>query len=131
MKVTQINPLCLKKVMAMTLDMRYEDIRGMVFYMRYTRVDLINDNWEMRKYFQLTGMASRSEDVFKWWARQVASFPALAAMAQDYLAIPATNVPCSVAFNLKRQNIGQLKYMDEPAMVCKLMSLNSWMQQIQ
>ena len=98
---------------------------------RYRRVDLINDNWEMRKYFQLTRMASRSEDVFKWWARQAASFPALAAMAQDYLAIPATNVPCSVAFNLKRQNIGQLKYMDEPAMVCKLMSLNSWMQQIQ
>eukprot|EP01121_Diplochlamys_sp_Union-15-3_P007159 TRINITY_DN1798_c0_g2_i4.p2 TRINITY_DN1798_c0_g2~~TRINITY_DN1798_c0_g2_i4.p2 ORF type:complete len:127 (+),score=13.06 TRINITY_DN1798_c0_g2_i4:601-981(+) len=50
-------------------------------------------------YFKLS-RADYKTNVLNWWKENQTCFPNLALMTQDYLAIPATSVPCERLFSV-------------------------------
>lgn len=57
------------------------------------------------------------DDPIKWWAARSSTFPKLVGLAQQYLAIPATSVPCERLFsasgmimNKKRTRLAPAKF---------------------
>jgi hypothetical protein len=44
-------------------------------------------------------LAVLETDILQWWKANTATYPCLAAMARDYLAIPATSVPVECVFS--------------------------------
>jgi len=44
-------------------------------------------------------VASHDADVLQWWREHAATYPCLAVMARDYLAIPATGAPVERVFS--------------------------------
>ena len=65
-------------------------------------------------------------DELAWWASEGKAFPTLRAAARDWLAVPASSVPCeqmfSIAGNIVTKNRNQLA----PKTTQALMSLKSW-----
>jgi len=53
---------------------------------------------ELKQYLDAPS-ASPGTDVLQWWKANAASYPCLAAMARDYLAIPATGAPVERVFS--------------------------------
>ena len=53
---------------------------------------------ELEAYFAAS-VASHDADVLQWWREHAATYPCLAAMARDYLAIPATGAPVGRVFS--------------------------------
>jgi len=53
---------------------------------------------EMRNYLA-TDTASPGEDILEWWKHHSGTYPCLARIARDYLAIPATSVPAERVFS--------------------------------
>ena len=43
--------------------------------------------------------ATEDEDTLQWWKKHAGVYPCLAAMAQDFLAIPTTSVPVECVFS--------------------------------
>jgi hypothetical protein len=66
-------------------------------------------------------------DILKWWKANTAVYPRLAAMARDYLAIPATGVPVERIFSggtdLVQPKRGALRRDTIQACMC----LKSWL----
>jgi hypothetical protein len=66
-------------------------------------------------------------DVLQWWREKASEYPCLAAVAGDYLAIPATSAPVERVFSsgtdLVQDKSGSLK--EETIRVC--MCLKSWL----
>ena len=74
--------------------------------------------------------ANITEDMLLWWANHEGQFPTLAAMARDFLAVPATSAPSERAFSLGRQLISQFRHGLEIDTVGKCMCLKAWLKQV-
>ena len=53
---------------------------------------------ELKQYLDAPPAESET-DVLQWWKAHAAVYPCLAAMARDYLAIPATSAPVERVFS--------------------------------
>jgi|SRR5690348_164678 hAT family C-terminal dimerisation region len=53
---------------------------------------------EMERYLA-TPVAEPSTDILGWWKQHADTYPCLARMARDYLAIPATSAPTERVFS--------------------------------
>ena len=74
--------------------------------------------------------ANIKEDMLQWWANHEGRFPTLAAMARDFLAVPATSAPSERAFSLGRQAISTFRHDLEPETIEKIMLLKAWLGQV-
>ena len=80
---------------------------------------------EMGRYLTKP-VADRNVNILEWWKYHADKFPCLARIARDYLAIPATSVPCERAFpggtDLITNKRGSLN--DDSIEIC--LCLKSW-----
>ncbi|CAG8811855.1 17719_t:CDS:2, partial [Racocetra persica] len=64
----------------------------------------------------------------QWWAANRINFSTLAKMAQDYLAIQETSVPCEKVFSLASETIFKVRNRLKPNTVRASLCLKSWME---
>lgn len=71
--------------------------------------------------------ADTDVDILEWWKYHAGEYPTLARIARDYLAIPATSVPCERVFSggadLITKKRGSLNEITIRAFIC----LKSWL----
>ena len=75
--------------------------------------------------------ASADADMLQWWAMNESKFPVLAAMARNYLAVPATSAPSERAFSLGRQVVSTFRHQLETDTIQHTMCLKAWMKQVE
>ena len=85
---------------------------------------------EFDEYLRLGRMPSSKDttmdDVLRWWKTHEAEFPNVAAMARDYLAIPATSAPSERLFSSGRQLVTDFRSRLSPATIRACQCLKSW-----
>jgi hypothetical protein len=81
------------------------------------------------EFEQYSGMARepRSTDILLWWKTNEKKFPVLARMARDYLAMPATSVPCERAFSSSDDVATDDRNRLTPLSITATMCLKSWL----
>ncbi|CAB5365207.1 unnamed protein product [Rhizophagus irregularis] len=63
-----------------------------------------------------------------WWEAHFREFPALGAMARDYLSIQATSVPCEQAFSVASNTITRTRNRMLPETARALLCSKSWLE---
>lgn len=80
---------------------------------------------EIRRY--LAGSKAGSNvDPCSWWRTNEAEYPVLAIMARDWLAVPASSVPCEQLFSLAGNTITKNRNSLSPDTARSLLCLKSW-----
>lgn len=82
---------------------------------------------ELKLYAQ-TRRCDPSESILNWWKRNEATFPTLARMARDYLAIQATSVPAERLFSKASLTVRKHRNRLNHASARSILCLNSWVQ---
>ena len=75
--------------------------------------------------------ATIEDDMLQWWAAHEGKYPVLAAMARDFLAVPATSAPSERAFSLGRQVVSTWRHALEADTIQQIMCLKAWMKQVE
>ncbi|CAG8769031.1 26244_t:CDS:2, partial [Dentiscutata erythropus] len=79
---------------------------------------------ELERYLSLLAIDNGS---LQWWANNESRFLKLAKIAQDYLAIQSTNVPCEEAFSTAARTISKLHNRLSSKTARASLCLKSWM----
>ena len=88
-------------------------------------VDAIDVGQEVDLYCAAP-VADRRVKSLDWWKSHDKEFPTLAAMARDWLAIPASSVPCESLFSVAGNTITSNRNRLNPETARGLLSLKSW-----
>lgn len=80
---------------------------------------------EINAYLSST-KAERDCDILSWWQDHKKEFPVLAALAQNYFAIPASSVPCEQLFSNAGNTITKTRNSLMPDTAQALLCLQSW-----
>jgi hypothetical protein len=74
---------------------------------------------------------SPSEDILplNWWKIHSSEYPILSKMAQDYLSIMSTSVPCEQCFSIAGKQITQTRNRMHPDTAQMCLCLKSWLEQ--
>jgi hypothetical protein len=67
-----------------------------------------------------------SADPLEWWKNNQQQFPTLSQMARDYLAIPATSVPCEQVFSTGKNLITDKRNRLVGKTIRMCLCLKSW-----
>jgi hypothetical protein len=82
---------------------------------------------ELEKYLAESVVDDLDEDILEWWKCHARTYPCLARIARDYLAIPATSAPAERAFSVGKDlvpdNRGSLSEKTIQACMC----LSGWL----
>lgn len=83
---------------------------------------------ELERYFNST---SPNDEIMplEWWKIHATEYPVLAKMAQDYLTIMSTSVPCEQLFSIAGKQITQTRNRLHPDTVQACLCLKSWLEQ--
>ncbi len=65
----------------------------------------------------------------EWWKAHAVEYPILSKMAQDYLAIMSTSVPCEQFFSIAGKQITQTRNRLHPGTIRACLCLKSWLEQ--
>ncbi|CAG8484905.1 2222_t:CDS:2 [Scutellospora calospora] len=79
---------------------------------------------ELEQYLSLPN--SEDCEPLIWWKVHRKKFPILAAMAQDYLTIQSTSIPCEQAFSISNSTTYNLRGKLNPEIVRSFLCLHSW-----
>lgn len=82
------------------------------------------------KTYMSTPTAPRGTEILTWWSDHEKEYPVLAAMARDFLAIPATSAASERAFSLARHLLTPFRQCIEDENVQQCMRLKYWMRQL-
>jgi ribosomal protein S27E len=75
--------------------------------------------------------AAPGTDILQWWKANATTYPNLAKMARDYLAIPATSVPVERVFSNGTDLVQPKRGSLSAATIKTCMCLNGWMKMLQ
>ena len=78
---------------------------------------------ELERYLALPSISS---DSLLWWNQYEDEFPILSKMAQEYLAIQGTSVPCEQAFSMAAHTISKIHSHLHPSTARAVLCLKSW-----
>jgi len=78
---------------------------------------------ELERYLALPSVPS---DLLLWWSQYEDKFPVLSKIAQEYLAIQGTSVPCEQAFSMAAHTISKIRNRLHPSMAHATLCLKSW-----
>jgi len=83
---------------------------------------------ELERYFDSN---SPNDEIIplEWWKMHAAEYPVLSKMAQDYLTIMSTSVPCEQFFSMAEKQITQTRNRLHPDTVQACLCLKSWLEQ--
>lgn len=65
----------------------------------------------------------------EWWKNHAVEYPILSKMAQDYLTIMSTSVPCEQFFSIAGKQITQTRNRMDPETARACLCLKSWLEQ--
>ncbi|GBC50994.2 ribonuclease H-like domain-containing protein [Rhizophagus irregularis DAOM 181602=DAOM 197198] len=110
-------------------DFQNSDIKDVI---KTAAIKAIN---KLKKYYQYTDALVYSisttggingTNLLEWWKLNEPQYPHLAAMACDYLTIPATSVPIERAFSGGTDLVTQKRCSLSPETIRACMCLKSW-----
>src|SRR6185369_12082256 len=78
---------------------------------------------ELERYLALPSISS---DSLLWWSQYEDKFPVLSKIAQEYLAIQGTSVPCEQAFSMAAHTISKVCNRLNPSTARAILCLKSW-----
>jgi hypothetical protein len=81
---------------------------------------------ELLKYWEL---AEASDDIepLSWWRAHATEYPILSKMAQDYLSIQASSVPCEQLFSIAGNIVSKKRNRLEENTIRACLCLRSWL----
>ena len=80
---------------------------------------------EIERYLS-EGRVGDAVNELEWWALQKDEFPILRAIARDWMAVPASSVPCEQMFSIAGNTITKNRNCLAPETAEALLCLNSW-----
>jgi len=78
---------------------------------------------ELERYLALPSISS---DSLLWWSQYEDKFPILSKIAQEYLAIQGTSVPCEQAFSMAAHTVSKVHNRLSPSSARAILCLKSW-----
>ncbi|CAG8521373.1 12958_t:CDS:2 [Dentiscutata erythropus] len=93
-----------------------------------TELQTIRKVTEQLETYLSSPIIANGSDLFQWWANNNNRFPILAKIAQNYLAIQGSSVPCEEAFSTTSRTISKLRNRLNPKTANASICLKSWIE---
>ncbi|KAF4611808.1 hypothetical protein D9613_004630 [Agrocybe pediades] len=108
-------------VLSSILDFEIDDI---VVPATMTPKEMFED--ELRRYLRFEGGRGNAMNPLVWWKQHEGSFPTVARMARDYLAIPATSVSVERTFSKSRHICSDLRMSMKAKTISEALLVKVW-----
>ena len=92
------------------------------------RQESVSINNELDNYFNSNSPSDETIPT-EWWKIHAVEYPKLSKMAQDYLSIMSTSVPCEQFFSIAGKQITQTRNRLHPDTMRACLCLKSWLEQ--
>lgn len=90
------------------------------------KCSVVGPSGEISRFICATRVGDRNMDALEWWRTNQGSFPAIAKLARDVLAIQATSVPSESTFPLAEHVGSPRRRNTDDDSICASVMLRSW-----